>query len=62
VLVQAGALINGSSIVREGNVPATFTYYHVETEDHSLILEQDVPSETFVGNVNRMAFDNWNEH
>jgi hypothetical protein len=62
VLVQAGALINGSSIVREGNVPATFTYYHVETEDHSLILAQDVPSETFVDNVNRMAFDNWNEH
>jgi len=62
VLVQAGALINGSSIVREGNVPATFTYYHVETEDHSLILAHDVPSETFVDNVNRMAFDNWSEH
>jgi len=62
VLVQAGALINGSSIVREGNVPATFTYYHVETEDHSLILAHDVPSETFVDNVNRMGFDNWSEH
>jgi hypothetical protein len=62
VLVQAGALINGSSIVREGNVPATFTYYHVETEDHSLILAHDVPSETFIDNVNRLAFDNWSEH
>jgi len=62
VLVQAGALINGSSIVREGKVPATFTYYHVETEDHSLILAENVPSETFIDNVNRMAFDNWNEH
>jgi len=62
VLVQAGALINGSSIVREGDVPATFTYFHVETEDHSLILAHDVPSETFVDNVNRMAFDNWSEH
>src|SRR5262249_51892999 len=62
VLVQAGALINGSSIVREGNVPSTFTYYHVETEDHSLILAHGVRSETFIDNVDRMAFDNWNEH
>jgi hypothetical protein len=62
VLVQAGALVNGTSIVREGNVPATFTYYHVETEDHSLILAHDVASETFIDNVNRMGFDNWSEH
>ena len=30
VLIQAGALINGTSIVRELNPPAIFTYYHVE--------------------------------
>ena len=62
VLVQASALVNGSSIARENNVPATFTYYHVETEDHSLILAQDVPAETFIDNVDRMRFDNWDEH
>jgi hypothetical protein len=62
VLVQAGALVNGTTVVREGNVPSTFTYYHVETEDHSLILAQDVPAETFIDNVDRMRFDNWNEH
>ena len=28
VLVQAGALVNGISIVREINMPATFAYYH----------------------------------
>lgn len=61
-LIQAGALVNGTSIVRETNVPMTFTYYHVEVEDHSLILAENIPAETFVDNVERLAFDNWAEH
>ena len=61
-LIQAGALVNGTSIVRETNVPLTFTYYHVEVEDHSLILAENTPAETFVDNVDRLAFDNWAEH
>ena len=61
-LIQAGALINGSSIVRERNVPTTFTYYHVELDDHSLILAENTPAETFVDNVDRLGFDNWAEH
>ena len=62
VLVQAGALVNGTSIVRESNVPEVFTYYHVEVDDHSLILAENVPAETFIDNVDRLAFDNWDEH
>ncbi len=62
ILVQAGAMVNGSSIVREGNMPGQFTYYHIETADHSLILAEGAPSETFVDNVDRMAFDNWAEY
>jgi hypothetical protein len=61
-LIQAGALVNGTSIVRETNVPTTFTYYHVEVEDHSLILAENTPAETFVDNVDRLHFDNWAEH
>jgi len=61
-LVQACALINGVSIVRETNVPVTFTYYHVELADHSLILAENAAAETFVDNVERMGFDNWAEH
>jgi hypothetical protein len=61
-LIQAGALVNGTSIVRETNVPTTFTYYHVEVEDHSLILAENTPAETFVDNVDRLGFDNWAEH
>lgn len=61
VLISAGALVNGSSIVRETNVPEVFTYYHVELDDHSLILAENAPAETFVDNVDRRNFDNWAE-
>jgi hypothetical protein len=61
-LVQAGALVNGTSIVRETNVPEVFTYYHVEVDDHSLVLAENTPAETFVDNVDRLGFDNWAEH
>ena len=61
-LIHASALINGSSIARETAVPPTFTYYHVEVEDHSLILAENAPAETFVDNVDRLNFDNWAEH
>jgi Hint domain-containing protein len=62
VLIQAGALVNGTSIVRETNVPDTFTYYHIELDDHSLILAENTPAETFVDNIYRLAFDNWDEY
>jgi Hint domain len=61
-LIHAGALVNGVSIVREPRVPTAFTYYHVELEDHALILAENTPAETFVDNVARMNFDNWTEH
>ena len=62
VLVQAAALVNGKTIRREHAVPEVFTYWHVELADHALILAEGVPAETFVDNVERMAFDNWDEH
>jgi hypothetical protein len=62
ILVHAGALINGTSIVRETNVPCTFVYYHVEVDDHSLILAENTPAETFIDNVDRARFDNWDEY
>ena len=62
ILFQAGVLVNGHSIIREANVPVTFTYYHVELDDHSLILAESTPAETFIDNVERLAFDNWEEH
>jgi sugar lactone lactonase YvrE len=62
VLIQAGALVNGTSIARETAVPSMFVYYHIELDDHSLILAENAPAETFVDNVDRLGFDNWAEH
>ena len=62
VLVQAGALVNGTSILRETAVPHGLHLPPVELADHGLILAEGAPAETFVDNVDRLAFDNWDEH
>ncbi|GAB4069291.1 Hint domain-containing protein [Ancylobacter sonchi] len=60
-LVQAGALVNGTSIVRHTAMPTRFVYFHVELDDHALVLAEGVAAETFVDNVTRYGFDNWEE-
>lgn len=62
VLVQASALVTGTSIARVTPDGASFTYFHVELEEHALILAEGVPAETFVDNVTRRRFDNFAEY
>ena len=62
VLVQAGALVNGETVVRDASSPVRFTYYHLELEEHALVIADGAPCERFIDNVDRMAFDNWGEH
>jgi hypothetical protein len=62
VLIQAGALVNGISIFQETNVPQMFTYYHIELDNHCLIMAENTPAETFIDNVDRVAFDNWADY
>jgi Hint domain len=62
ILIQAAALVNDVTIVREDIMPERFTWYHVELASHALILAENVPAETFIDNVDRLAFDNWAEH
>ena len=61
VLVQAGALVNGTSIVIEANMPETFTLYHVETDGHDLLIADGAQTESFLAGVDDMRFDNWAE-
>ena len=58
VLVQAGALVDGLTVTRVADAGPRFTYFHIELEDHALILAEGVPAETFVDNVTRARFDN----
>jgi hypothetical protein len=62
LLVQAGALVNGTTIVRETAMPERFTYFHVELDDHALILAECVPAETFLDTVTRRRFDNFADY
>ncbi len=62
VLVQAGALVNAATVVREARMPERFTYFHVELEDHALILAEGVPAETFLDTVTRRRFDNFADY
>jgi fibronectin-binding autotransporter adhesin len=62
VLVQGNALVNGHSIIRETRLPTQFVYYHIELETHELLIANGIPAESFVDNISRMAFDNWDEH
>jgi hypothetical protein len=42
-------------------VPERFSYCHVELASHELLLAESVPAESFVDNVDRMHFANWDE-
>lgn len=60
VLVPAGALVNGVSIVRDETV-TDVTYFHVEMEGHEAIFAEGAASETFVDHNSRDFFDNVDE-
>ena len=63
VICHAGALVNGTTITRVpmSEMGQTYTVYHIETEEHEIILANGAPAETFIDNVSRRAFDNYAE-
>lgn len=61
ILVQAAALVDGVNCVRERAMPEFFSYYHVELDAHELLLAEGVWAESFVDNVDRRHFHNWDE-
>lgn len=63
VICHAGALVNGTTITRVplSEMGKTFTVYHIETDEHEIILANGAPAETFIDNVSRSTFDNFAE-
>lgn len=63
-VINASALVNGTTIrfVPGAELPREFTYYHVETEAHDVILANGAPAETFIDCVTRSKFDNYQEY
>ncbi len=61
-LVNAGALVNGATIYQVAQMPLDgFTYYHVETETHELLLAEGCPAESFIDYNALDTFDNADE-
>ncbi|MDA8249648.1 MAG: Hint domain-containing protein [Rhodospirillales bacterium] len=61
VLAHAGALVNGTSIVQERDMPMVFPYYHVELDSHAVLRAEGAPAESFLDGVEDLAFDNAGE-
>jgi len=64
LLINAGALVNGTSIafVPLSDLGDSYTVYHIETETHDVILAEGVPAETYIDYIGRQAFDNYDEY
>ncbi len=64
LVINASALVNGTTIdfLSLAELPDRVTYYHIETEEHDIILANGAESETFVDYVGRKTFDNYLEY
>ncbi len=56
-LINAGALVNGETIYQEPEMPDAFTYLHVDTGAHELLLAEGLAAESFADARGRV-FDN----
>ncbi len=61
VLIEARDLVNGASVVQAEQVEAV-EYFHIELEDHDIIIAEGAPSETFVDDDSRGMFHNADEY
>jgi hypothetical protein len=57
LLIQAGALVNGVSIVRQTFVPDGFEYYHIGLSEHALLTADGALAESFLDAVDPTDFD-----
>ncbi len=59
VLIPAGHLVNGATIVQEE--AETIRYFHVELDSHDVLLAAGLPCESYLDDGNRASFANSNE-
>ena len=62
LLINAGALVNGSSILKTTPTD-TFTYYHVELDKHALLVAEGTAAESYLPQKeDRLVYDNGTEY
>ncbi|MEM9214548.1 MAG: Hint domain-containing protein [Cyanobacteria bacterium P01_F01_bin.150] len=63
ILVNAGAMENGDSIVQIQPTDEAFIYYHIELERHSILIADGAPAESYLPQKqDRNTFDNGAEY
>lgn len=64
MIVNASALVNGAGIrfLRADEMPRRFTYWHVELDQHSVLLANGAPSESYVDYTARQTYDNYADY
>ena len=64
LLINAGALVNGTSIrlVPLAEMPTQITWWHLELEAHEAIVANGVAAESFIDYNGRSGFDNYGEY
>lgn len=63
LLVNAGALENGDTIVQIQPTDEKFVYYHIEMERHSILMADGAPAESYLPQKqDRDTFDNGDEY
>ena len=63
LLINAGALTNGTSIVQIQPDEDSFTYYHIELQHHALLIAEGTAAESYLPQKqDRASFDNADEY
>ena len=63
LLINAGALTNGTSIVQIQPDEDSFTYYHIELQHHALLIAEGTAAESYLPQKqDRVSFDNADEY
>lgn len=61
LLVNASALINDQTIYQVSSWSGNVEYYHIETENHEIIIAEGVPVESLLDNLGREKFANYKD-
>jgi hypothetical protein len=62
LLIEAKALINGTTINQVTQWEGDIEYLHIETEHHEIILAEGAPAETFMDHISRTCFNNYSQY
>ncbi len=57
VLIPARLLVNGGTIAQETDLPAV-QYFHIELDNHAILLAEGMPAESYLDTGNRASFEN----